>query len=439
MFLSIAAVAFSVALLMVVDSLFTGFIAAIRKSYVAEAGDILLWSARSIPKYDVLIDKLEKLDGVVAAAPVLFGAGLLRLDNGNVREVMIQAIEPQREKRFTDWKESLLRQHVVTGPLNFEVPAYPDDDGAWLGIKIVAEPNEKTDEYDRQKVRDLIGKQVILTISGQVKAESESTDSAEGEIVRWKPKRKVLELRISDVAFTKTFYGDETLYLPFEEFNKLEYGDEEAGHARNIKIKLRDNVTAESMRDAISRVFEEFVVADLGWSAEAAGQVKVLMVENDLSREYFAELHKQMAVLLLIFGVICSVVILLIFCIFYMIVMTKQKDIAVIKSCGATSGTVALIFVGFGACVGAVGSGFGIFFGYVVTKNINILEQWVRLVFGLKLWRSSSYILNVIPNQVNWPAMWPIAAAAVAGCAIGALIPAIVAAGVEPVKLLRYE
>ena len=119
--------------------------------------------------------------------------------------------------------------------------------------------------------------------------------------------------------------------------------------------------------------------------------------------------------------------------------MAKQKDIAVIKSCGATTGTAALIFVGFGACVGAVGSGFGIVFGYLVTSNINILEGWVRLIFGLKLWRSSSYILNVIPNEVNWPAIWPIAAAAVAGCVIGALIPAIVAARTKPVEILRYE
>ena len=132
-------------------------------------------------------------------------------------------------------------------------------------------------------------------------------------------------------------------------------------------------------------------------------------------------------------------VVVLIFCIFYMIVITRQKDIAVIKSCGATSSSVVSIFVGFGSCVGLVGSGVGIILGYVVTRNINTLEEWVRIIFGMNLWRASSYLLNKIPNEVNWPTVWPIVLAAVVGCCLGAVIPAIVAARTKPVEILRYE
>ena len=81
----------------------------------------------------------------------------------------------------------------------------------------------------------------------------------------------------------------------------------------------------------------------------------------------------------------------------------------------------------------------GIILGFVVTRNINILQELVRVVFGLKLWRSSTYGLNEIPHAVNWPAVGPIVLAAIAGCVIGALIPAIVAARTNPVKILRYE
>ena len=437
--LSIAAVALSVALLIVVDSLFTGFIEAMQKDYTSAAGDIFLWSGRSISKYDVLIDKLEELDEVEAAAVCIFGGGLLHLETGDVREVMLQGIEPSREQKFADWRESLLRQCEATGELGFEVPGYPDATGGWVGINIVAEPDEKTDEYNREEVRKLVGKQVVLTTSGGVKVESDPASSPEGQETQWKQKPRYLKLRISDIAFTQTFHGDRTLYLSFEQFNRLQFGDEEAGTAHGIKIKLTKGIDAESARAAIFHTFEEFATEQLGWSDDVVARTQITMVQQDLNTDYFVELRKQMAVLLLIFGVICSVAILLIFCIFYMIVITKQKDIAIIKSCGATSGTAALIFTGFGTCVGIVGSGFGILFGYIVTRNINTLEDWVSIIFGLKLWRSSSYILNMIPNEVNWPGVWPIVLWAMGGCVAGALIPAIVAARTKPVEILRYE
>jgi lipoprotein-releasing system permease protein len=122
-----------------------------------------------------------------------------------------------------------------------------------------------------------------------------------------------------------------------------------------------------------------------------------------------------------------------------MIVRLKQKDIAIIKSCGAPSGSVAFIFVGFGACVGIVGSGIGVAVGCVVTKNVNAFEAWVRIIFGLKLWKSSVYMFSRIPNEVDWGSALPIVLLAIAAAAIGTLIPAIVAARTRPVEILRYE
>jgi lipoprotein-releasing system permease protein len=420
-FLSIAAIALSCALLIVVDSLFTGLIEGIEKSAVAEMGDILMWAGgATIPKYKVFLDKLEELDGVEAASPSNFGGGLLHLDSGDVREVSIQGIELQREAKFTDWKTSLLRQKTPDGRLGFEVPDYPEDVGCWLGINIAAEPNEQTDEYDFAQAKELIGKQVVLT----------TVDSG--------GKRKVVKLRVSDIAFTRTYYGDKTLYLPFKEFYKLQYGQDNTERTGLIKIKFKKAVNAESMKRVIRNKWEQFAAEQLGWDEEVIARMRMMTVRENFG-EYLAELHKQMNVLLLIFGVICSVVVLLIFCIFYMIVETRQKDIAIIKSCGATSSSAAFIFVGFGACVGLVGSAFAIILGYVITKNIDTLEEWIRLVFGMKLWRSSSYMLNTIPNQLNWAVVWPIMLIAVAGCCLGALIPAVVAARVAPAKKLRYE
>ncbi len=419
--LSIAAVGLSVGLLIVVDSLFSGYIEGMQKVTVADRGDIYIWPrGKAIPKYDSFLKRLEELGGVEAAAPFNYGGGLLWLESGDVREVVIQGIEPGDDVKFSNWKEWLVRQKGAEGQLDFKVEEYPDDDGCWLGINLAAEPNEKTDEYDLEQIRGLIGKQVVLTTIGAGN------------------KRKVEKLRVADIAITESYLGDQALYLPLSKFNAITYGNDEAQHTWATKIKLRDGVDAEVMKAELRGLWDWFASEQIKEGVEVPANLYIITAEEERG-VYFAELHKQRAMLLLIFGVICSVVVVLIFCIFYMIVITRQTDIEVIKSCGATSGSVVAIFIGFGSCVGLVGSGVGIILGYVVTRNINTLEEWVRIIFGMNLWRASSYLLNKIPNEVNWPTVWPIVLVAVIGCCLGAVIPAIVAARTKPVEILRYE
>ena len=127
------------------------------------------------------------------------------------------------------------------------------------------------------------------------------------------------------------------------------------------------------------------------------------------------------------------------FCIFYMIVTTKRKDIAIIKSCGMASRSVAGVFVGFGACIGIIGSATGAVLGHVITRNINVIESWISIIFGLKLWKSSVYMFSKIPNEVDWPWAFRIIVLAILASAVGALIPAVIAARTRPVEILRYE
>jgi lipoprotein-releasing system permease protein len=419
-FLCIAAVTLSVALLIVVDSFFTGLIKGLEKSLAVESGDLIIYTyQKPIPRYQLLIDKLQQIKSVRAAAPVCWEGGLLWLDTGDVREVAVKGVDIEREAKFTDWQKSLLRQKDSAESLSFNVPSQPDANGAWVGVNILAEPNEKTDSYDLQQLGNLIGKKIVLTMEGADR------------------KRRVLSLRISDIVFTDTFWGDQTVFLPFEQLYKIQRGVQADGYATFIKLSLQKNADKNTTRQAIVSVWEQFARGQLGWDNDDIARLNI--VEEEQQTAYFNELQKQMAVLLLIFGVICSVVILLVFCIFYMIVETRLKDIAIIKSCGASATTAASVFIGFGGCVGLAGSGFGIVLGYIIIKNVNILERWVHIITGIKLWRRSAYILNYIPNQIDWSAVLPIVLIAVLGCCLGAALPSIVAAKTKPVDILRYE
>jgi len=430
-FLSIAAVALSVSLLIVVASLFTGFIDAFERAAVEAIGDVVLKPSAKFAKYGQFIERLEQTGAVEAATAMLSTQGLLHLGKGNVRAVEIWGIEPVRRAKVMGFDRFLLRQKDSGGEPSFETNGFEEGIGGFVGIGVVAESDEKTDKYDFDAVEKMFGEQVVLT-TGTV-----SGIDKEGRQAGFK--RKVIEFTITDIVETGVYQFDKgCVYLPIEELQNELYPDEELPVAGQIQIKLAEDTESDVALAVIRGVWRSFVEEQLGGDLYLINYTSIETAKQLQSR-YVAAYRKQMGILLLIFGVVSLGVVLLIFCIFYMIVRLKQKDIAIIKSCGAAGSSVAWIFVGFGACVGFIGSGFGALLGYIVTKNINTVEEWIRIIFGLKLWKSSVYMFSKIPNEVDWASALSIVLAAIIAAAIGTLIPAIVAARTKPVEILRYE
>jgi ABC-type lipoprotein release transport system permease subunit len=431
-FLSIAAVALSVSLLIVVASLFTGFINTFERAAVESVGDVILSPPTTFAKYPLLIEQLEQTESVEAATAMISGYGILYLGPGNVRAVEVWGIEPAGRAKVTGFAKFLRRQGKETGEPSFNVPDSPVKIGGFVGIGVLGEPDEQTDEYNYDAAEKMLGRPIVLT-TGTV-AGQDNRDGSRPEF-----KRKVMRFAIADIIETGVYQFDSgCVYLPIEELRSTLYPDAESPVASQILIKLADNTDPDVALAVIHGVWRTFVQEQLDADLYLMTSTTI-NTARQLQSRYIAAYEKQMGVLLLIFGVVSFGVVLLVFCIFYMIVRLKQKDIAIIKSCGATSSSVAFVFVGFGACVGTIGSGLGTVLGYVITRNINTIEDWIRIIFGLKLWKSSVYLFSKIPNEVNWPWAMDIVLLAIIAAAIGTLIPAIVAARTKPVNILRYE
>jgi len=428
--LSIAAVSLSVSLLIVVSSLFTGFIDAFEQSAVEAMGDVVISPPMKFADYPVFIEMLEKTKAVDAASATLSCQGLVHLGKGNVRPVRIWGIQPARRARVTGFKRSLLKQGKLPSEPSFKVTGDAGKIGGFVGIGVVAEPNEETDEYDFSQIAGMIGKQVVLT-----------TGTVSGEAGGKTPevKRKTLKFIIADIVFTGVYYLDTNfIYLPIEKLQEKLYPGQDRPVADQVHIKLAEGVDVETALAEIRGIWQVFATDRLGWNATLTSLTDIETSQHLQSR-YAAEIMKQMGVLLLIFGVVSFGVVLLVFCIFYMIVRLKQRDIAIMKSCGVSSISVASTFVAFGCCVGIIGIVLGTTLGCVVTRNINTIEDWIRIIFGLKLWKSSVYMFSKIPSEVNWHLALLIALSAIAAVAVGTLIPAIIAARTRPVDILRYE
>jgi lipoprotein-releasing system permease protein len=430
--LSIVAVALSVSLLIVVASIFSGFIAALEQSAVEMVGDVAMGApvGTTFERYPEFIRQLEQTNIVAAATATLSSQGLLHLGRGNVRPVTLWGIEPGRRTQVTGFKNNLLRQGALAGEPSFAVPGAPDKLGGFVGIGVAARPDEATDEYDRQAIlKEMIGSQVAAT-TGTLET-SEGSDGI--------PKRRSISFQVVDLVYTGVYEFDTTfVYLPIETLQKELYPGKEGSLATRLHIRLKPGVEPQAAVAQIRGLWRVFATEKLGWSPYLVA-VTDIQTARQMQSQYVAEIRKQMGVLLVIFGVISFSVVVLVFCIFYMMVKLKQRDVAVIKSCGAGSWSVAGLFLGFGVTVGVTGSGIGAALGYVITRNINVVEEWIRILFGLKLWKSSVYMFARIPNQVDWGSALPIVGLAIVAAALGALIPALVAARTRPVEVLRYE
>ena len=198
------------------------------------------------------------------------------------------------------------------------------------------------------------------------------------------------------------------------------------------------NVDPDVAAVQIRGLWRTFAEKELGWTPYLVVATRI-QTAREMQHQYVVEIRKQMGVLLLVFGVISFSVVVLVFCIFYMIVRLKRKDVGIMKSCGASSTAVAWIFLGFGITVGILGAGLGTVLGYLITVNINSIEGWIRTTFGLKLWQSSVYMFARIPNVVDWEWASILVGLSIVAAAVGTLMPAALAARTRPVEVLRYE
>jgi lipoprotein-releasing system permease protein len=150
-------------------------------------------------------------------------------------------------------------------------------------------------------------------------------------------------------------------------------------------------------------------------------------------------IESQRTLVIIIMGIMSIVAVALVFVILYTIVVQKTREIGVLKAVGASAGGVAGLFFLYGAVIGLTGSVIGTAAGYFTTRHINTIQDWFDQTFGYRVWSKEQFMFEMIPNEVDWGMAIFIAVGAILAGLVGALIPAIRAARMQPVESLRYE
>lgn len=171
----------------------------------------------------------------------------------------------------------------------------------------------------------------------------------------------------------------------------------------------------------------------------ALGPGLVLADWQHTNEALFDALRVERAVMFVILSLIVLVAAFNIVCSMIMLVRDKGRDIAILRTMGATRGMVMRIFMLSGAAIGVVGTLAGFGLGLACAENIKGIRQWTELLFGRGMVSAGLDFFSQVPARVDPVEVGLVVVVALALSLLATLYPSWRAARLDPVEALRYE
>ena len=388
---SLVGIALGVATLIVVASVMTGFQQEVVRRVLAAQGHIVIqaFAGEKIDGYAKLAKDLAALPGVEAAIPVLDGQVLITGERGGGTGGLLRGITEADLRGLTQ-----ISRHIVAGSLD----AFRGDDAIVVGIGLAS------------AYRLAPGTKVTL-VSPQGAA------TAFGTIPRVRAYKVVA---VFDSGLSS--YNNNVVFLPMPAAQTFLQADDTVS---GLELRLADPTRAWSMLPAVRATLSSRQLMIRDWTRANDQIVAVLQIQKNTM---FIVLG--MIILVAAFNVISSLI---------MLVKDKRRDIAVLRTLGASSGSMLRIFIMCGAFVGVAGTLLGTLLGVTVCWNLVAIQRFIESMTGGQVFDSSVFMLSALPDQVHWPSVAQVVVLALALSLLATLYPSWRAARTDPVEVLRNE
>ena len=185
---------------------------------------------------------------------------------------------------------------------------------------------------------------------------------------------------------------------------------------------------------------DPFLVRDFG--AAQRGALDPSWHYSDWTEEYrnlFTAMRIEKLMMSIILLMIVGVAAFNIVASLMMVVIDKQKDIAILRTYGLEARRVARIFLVQGAVIGLVGALLGLGLGLALAYNIDVVVPWLEQTFGFQIMPGDVYYVTVLPSEVQLFDVVAVPVAAFALAVLATLYPARRAAAIAPASALRYD
>ena len=396
--ISIGGVALGVMALIVVIAVMSGFGKDLRDKILGTNSHIVVTNiTRSgTDDFESVLKKVMQSDGVKAAAPFILNQVMLTFGSKS-SGVVVRGVDPEREAMVSDLEKNLIQGEIGMLKRHKKNKAGPGHDNIILGKEL--------------------SQKLGVQVGGAISMVSPASRLTPMGLI---PKIKLF--RVVGLFESGMFEYDSS--LAFISVQSAQRFFAMKGKVSGIEIRVEDIDRA----DQIAEILQE----NLGFPYYVRDWMR-------MNKNLFSALRLEKIVMFIILILIILVAAFNIVSTLFMVVMEKTKEIAILKSMGASRTSIMKIFSFQGLIIGLLGTLVGCVGGFTIVPNLNEIVGFIENLFGITAFPSDVYYLDKLPSEIQYMDSFLIVVFSIAICFVASLYPAWRASRIDPVDGLRYE